>query len=177
MKVILPLSLFIVPVISSGQAPTAAPPQVEIGKPFVIDGIEITLDPPEVGTASGKPQGADLPEAEFFKMAVKLRNTSDSIIVTVQDPWRRGKLSDEFGNFYRHQTVGLEGTKTSMMIARLRPAGEVHGTIFFEPPLPGAKTLTLVIDPGFYRETGGPSLTEISAKAFKIELKNPSAKP
>ncbi len=148
----------------------AAPAKPELGKPIVVDGIEIILNQVRVGGESEKPpKYGDLPTAQFLKVSFSMKNVTANQIVTVQDPWQKTKLKDEHGNFYKSEQVGLPRA------SRLRPGKELVGVIYFEVPLETARNLQLISDPCFYRDNGEGMLDELSKLAFSMEIENPAA--
>lgn len=158
------------------QQPAPPPIKAEIGKPFTIDGIEIVLTDVRIGgVADGKPAADALPEAQFLKVNFKLRNTTESKIVTIQDPWNSTRLKDEHGNFYKAQNVSLGELRTSQLNTKLRPGADASGVIFFEVPLKVAKEVKILIEPGFYRDNGDGTLDDLSKDSAQCEIENPAA--
>lgn len=156
----------------NAQQADPAPTKAEIGKPVVIDGIEITLSAVRIGGESETaPKAGSLPVAQFLKVSATLKNVSDVKIITIQDPWQKTRLKDVHGNFYK-----VEDVERGRVLTKLRPGKETSTVIYFEVPLENSPTMEMICDPCFYRDNGDRTLTDLSRDSFTLEFPNPAAK-
>ena len=148
------------------------PTKPELGKPYLIDGVEITLSNPRIGgETDNTPEKDAPPEDQFYKLTFKFRNASNKTVIAVE-PWAKTMLKDEHGKFYKSEYLeGRHGSK------KLRPGAESFGVVYFKVPPPNAKDLILIAEPAFYRDRGDVTLREISKLSGEWKVPNPAAKP
>lgn len=177
------LSASIILALSACQAkePTAAPVKAEKGKTAAVDGIEITFGAARVGKLpkAGPRNGLTykVPDTDFLIVDVALKNVTEAKIISLDWIWKQTRLKDEHGNFYRAEDLTSAFGVAQRIEGKLKPNQEIKGIIVFEVPLENAKEITLISDPGFWRDNGDGTIHELSDSEVHFQFPNPAAKP
>ena len=163
------------------QQPAAPTVKAEAGKPASVDGIEITFSNPRVGKLPKAPArngvSYSVPDTDFLIVDVALKNATPAKIINLSWIWNETNLKDEHGNFYKAQDLTSAFGVAGRIEGRIKPGQEMKGIVAFEVPLENAKEITLISDPGFFRDSDDGLIYQISKDRVSFEFKNPAAKP
>jgi len=146
-----------------------------IGEPVMVDEVDITFERIRIGPVRlismlGAETMSDKP---YFVMEIRLVNRSADREVMVMQAWRDGKLLDNRGRRLKpafNNPVMLE-TVDGMIVDRiLKPGEEAMDMMVFEWEENDAESFTFTVDPGFRKNTGPETTSQISLTVLNLSF-------
>lgn len=144
-----------------------------LGSPVSVDDVDVTFERVRVGPVSlismlGAETMSDRP---YLVIEIQLTNRSEERDVVVMQAWRDAKLMDNRGRRLKpafSSPVLLETVDGVIVDRTLKPGESATDIMVFEWEVNDAESFTLTVDPGFRKNTGGQTTSQISLSSVTM---------
>lgn len=153
-----------------------APMEVDLDRPFKIDGIEILITELRIGELQKVDEEysfTSVPKGEFLLATIHLKNITEGKIIRIQNAWGDTTVTDNFENVYEGPSAvsfSVSSIKGAISSKELRPGDSVTDLLIIAPPLENATDFVLHSDPNFYRSVGNNMLRQLSSESFRMRF-------
>ncbi len=150
--------------------------QANLGIPFVIDDVEVTLTNPRIGpilqvTILGKEAPS---EESYLKIDVTLSNRNPHAEIIVHQPWQSAQISDEQNRKYRPVNERafdlIQEIKGHITSTSIKPGETASDIMLFPWRESDATSFTLIADPDFRRLSDDERMVQISLSSFRASF-------